>query len=286
MTKLNLPTRESAQGRGEGERTPHRPLQDFVSNYAPRITMDGRNLQSAVCEQCSGTGWELVEGKGVRPCRCRVSERKGQTLLAARIPKRYEACSFDNYHPQGAPTNPVFLSQAYAMRDAKHLVDEYPNIDVGVLFLGPCGVGKTHLATAIIRALVVKKGVTCLFYDFRDLLKEIQSSYNPVSQMTELGVLQPVYDAEVLVLDELGASKPTDWVRDTMTQIINTRYNDKKITIFTSNYVDEPENPNEETLLDRVGVRLRSRLHEMCKVILIKGEDYRLKIANNRGRKF
>src|SRR5262249_38354448 len=154
----------------------------------------------------------------------------------------------------------------------------------GLLFLGPCGVGKTHLAAAIIRELSLK-GVPCLFYDFRDLLKEIQDSYNPISQMTELKVLQPVYDAEVLVLDELGASKPTDWVRDTMTQIINTRYNDKRLTVITSNYPDEPQQPNEETLTDRVGVRLRSRLYEMCKVVMIKGNDYRLKLNQSRGRK-
>ena len=118
--------------------------------------------------------------------------------------------------------------------------------NVGLLFLGSCGVGKTHLATAIVRELAIK-GVPGLFYDFRDLLKEIQDSYNPVSQLTELKVLEPVYDAEVLVLDELGASKPTDWVRDTMTQIISTRYNDKKLTIFTSNYLDDPQDPNEES---------------------------------------
>src|SRR6185369_11397074 len=108
--------------------------------------------------------------------------------------------------------------------------------------------------------------------------KEIQDSYNPVSKISELKVLAPVYDAEVLVLDELGASKPTDWVRDTMTQIINTRYNDRKLTIITSNYMDEPLTPNEESLTDRVGVRLRSRLHEMCKIVMIKGDDYRLKL--------
>jgi len=181
---------------------------------------------------------------------------------------------------------PNFLSQAYALRDAKHLVDEYPNLDIGLLLIGPCGVGKTHLATAIIKALMLNKGVNCLFYDFRDLLKEIQDSYNPVSQSSELKVLEPVYEAEVLVLDELGASKPTDWVRDTMTQIINTRYNDRKVTIFTSNYLDEITTPGEETLTDRVGVRLRSRLHEMCKVVMLRGDDYRLKIRNNRGHKF
>lgn len=169
---------------------------------------------------------------------------------------------------------------------AKHIVDEYPNLEIGLLLLGPCGVGKTHLATATITSLIQRKNVACLFYDFRDLLKEIQDSYNPISHNSELRVLAPVYEAEVLVLDELGASKPTDWVRDTMTQIINKRYNDQKITIFTTNYLDEVTNPNEETLTDRVGVRLRSRLHEMCKVIQITGDDFRLKINNNRGRKF
>jgi DNA replication protein DnaC len=88
------------------------------------------------------------------------------------------------------------------------------------------------------------------------------------------------------VLDELGASKPTDWVRDTMTQIINTRYNDRKITIFTSNYMDEVAHPSEETLTDRVGVRLRSRLYEMCKTVIVKGDDYRQKLSQQRGRKF
>ncbi len=248
--------------------------------------MNLANLQLAPCPHCRDTGWEFVEGKGAKPCRCRTTDRRTQLLEAARIPKRYDGCSFDTYHPQGNPNSPNFRSQASAMIAAKHIVDEYPNLEIGLLLIGPCGVGKTHLATAIVSSLIQRKGVACLFYDFRDLLKEIQDSYNPISHNSELRVLAPVYEAEVLVLDELGASKPTDWVRDTMTQIINKRYNDKKITVFTTNYLDEVTNPNEETLTDRVGMRLRSRLHEMCKVVKITGDDYRLKINNNRGRKF
>jgi DNA replication protein DnaC len=90
-----------------------------------------------------------------------------------------------------------------------------------------------------------------------------------------LKVLAPVFEAEVLVLDELGASKPTDWVRDMMMQIINMRYNGKKLTIFTTNYLDEPSTKREETLEDRIGVRLRSRLFEMCRTVLVDGDDYR-----------
>ncbi len=112
--------------------------------------------------------------------------------------------------------------------------------------MGTVGVGKTHLAIAVLKDLIEKKGVTCLFYESGSLLKAIQDSYNPVSQTSEMRVLAPVYQAEVLVLDELGATVPTNWVRDTLYQIINTRYNNKKLTIFTTNYLDEARRSGEE----------------------------------------
>jgi DNA replication protein DnaC len=165
-------------------------------------------------------------------------------------------------------------SQLLALTLSHRLVREYPAVDRGLLLMGPCGVGKTHLAAAVLRGLI-EKGIPCLFYESGTLLKEIQSSYNPVSQTSESKVLEPVYDTEVLVLDELGASKPTNWVRDTMMQIINTRYNNRKLTIFTTNYLDNRRSECEETLEERISVRLRSRLYEMCKTIQVEGDDYR-----------
>lgn len=173
-----------------------------------------------------------------------------------------------------------------ALMAARKFVEEYPVVDVGLLLLGRCGVGKTHLAVAALKELI-NKGIPALFYDFRDLLKEIQDSYNPNTHNSELKILAPVFEAEVLVLDELGASKPTEWVQETMTHIINKRYNDKKVTIFTSNYLDIPLGSSyDETLTDRVGVRLRSRLHEMCRHLLIEGDDYRELIKQRRGGRF
>jgi DNA replication protein DnaC len=186
------------------------------------------------------------------------------------IPRRYEECSLGNYQPANNNS-----SQLQAFNYAYRLVREYPSVDRGLLFMGTCGVGKTHLSVAILHELIEKKGVSCLFYEFGSLLKEIQNSYNPISQTSESKVLTPIIEAEVLVLDELGASKPTDWVRDTMMHVINTRYNDRRLTIFTTNYLDKRSTERDETLEDRIGVRQRSRLFEMCKTVQIEGEDYR-----------
>jgi DNA replication protein DnaC len=227
--------------------------------------------EPSVCQFCFGSGMEVVTGKGARRCRCRTQQNQDKLLEAARIPRRYDACSLQNYYPaKGNGT------QLRAFNYAFRLVREYPAVDRGLVFMGTVGVGKTHLSVAILRGLI-EKGVPCVFYEFGSLLKEIQNSYNPVSQTSELKVLAPVFEAEVLVLDELGASKPTDWVRDTMMQIINTRYNDKKLTIFTTNYLDGRRTERDETLEDRIGVRLRSRLFEMCKTVQLEGDDYRKK---------
>lgn len=230
----------------------------------PRTT-----AEVAVCSLCYGTGMEIVPGKGARRCPCRTSDARKKLLEAARIPRRYSECSLASYSP--AKNN---ASQFQAFSCAYRLVEKYPAVDRGLLFMGPVGVGKTHLSVAILHGLI-EKGVPCLFYEFGALLKEIQGSFNPESKDSELKVLEPVFEAEVLVLDELGAMKSTDWVRDTMMQIINARYNDQKLTIFTTNYLDERRSERDETLEDRIGVRLRSRLYEMCGTVCVEGEDYR-----------
>lgn len=216
-----------------------------------------------VCEECFGTGTKLDPVKGALPCPCRRSDRSRKLIAAARIPRRYEKCSFTTFISDPG------TSQDHALFHAHKFANEYPAVDRGLLFMGPAGVGKTHLAVSIIRDLI-EKGFAGLFSEFGSLLKQIQDSYNPVSKSSELQVLAPVYQADVLVLDELGATVPTEWVRDTMYQIINKRYNDNKLTIFTTNYGDKS---NE--LEERITYRLRSRLYEMCTNVVMDGEDYR-----------
>lgn len=180
---------------------------------------------------------------------------------------------------------------------ARKFVDEYPT-DFGLLFVGPTGVGKTHLAVAVLRELVLRKGVGCLFYDFHELLKTIRDSYNPGTQSTELSVLQPVLDAEVLLLDELAASNPSGWVKETLQHIINSRYNYKKVTLITTTLPfgdtsvrHESRMPSGEIIpdveftLNQLGVTLRSRLYEMCKLVEMNSDDYR-KAIKQAGYKF
>ena len=242
---------------------------DAAPEEAPSVGRPAPSAEPATCQFCFGSGMEVVAGKGARRCRCRTQDTQARLLDAARIPRRYDQCSLQNYYPvKGNGT------QLRAFQYAWRLAREYPVVERGLVFMGPVGVGKTHLSVAILRSLM-EKGINCLFYEFGSLLKEIQNSYNPISQTSELKVLEPVFQAEVLVLDELGASKPTDWVRDTMMQIINTRYNDRKLTIFTTNYLDGRRSERDEILEERIGVRLRSRLYEMCKTVHLEGEDYR-----------
>ena len=245
------------------------------------------------CSICGGTGWKTIEhGKerqAVR-CDCRVQDRGSRLLAAAHIPARYQHCDLGNFQ-----YDPDDKGQK-SIRDARFLagrfVEEYPTDKTGLLFVGTVGVGKTHLAVGIIKDLIREKGIHCLFCDYRELLKSIQNSYNPTVQATEMEILRPVFDAEVLVLDELGAVRSTEWVFDTVNYILNSRYNDNKTTIITTNFPDQPEQDKpeidnlssrsaaeraarRETLGDRIGERMRSRLHEMCKKVEIEGPDYR-----------
>ena len=216
--------------------------------------------------------------------------RAERLLAAAHIPARYEHCDLGNF--QYDPDDKQQASISRARTFAGRFVEDYPVEKTGLLFVGTVGVGKTHLAIGIIKDLIHEKGIHCLFCDYRELLKSIQNSYNSSVQATEMEILRPIFDAEVLVLDELGAVRTTEWVFDTVNYILNSRYNNNKTTIITTNFPDKPEqdkleddNPRSysaadraarrETLGDRIGERMRSRLHEMCKKVEIEGPDYR-----------
>ncbi len=236
--------------------------------------------ESLSCASCGGSGWILatVEGrKQARSCGCRDGAIRTERLHSAAIPERYRDCKFENF----SDTN---LSLKKAKSTAREFVDMWPMVDAGLLLLGPSGRGKTHLACAVLSELVSKKGVSGVYLDFSDLLMRIQTSFRPDADLSKESILQPIAEAELLVLDELGASKPHPWVLDVLYNLLNTRYNRKKITIVTSNFEDEPDAQSGERdrLEDRIGSRIRSRLFEMCLMITMRGDDFRRTVVQGR----
>jgi DNA replication protein DnaC len=224
------------------------------------------------CPLCDDTGWKPVDEKGVRRvvrCEC-WRDQLGQNRLAnANIPKRYQHCSLDNLRAYND-------SLREAVAKARSFVEGFPGrVDRGLLLLGHAGVGKTHIAVGILHAVARKTGIQSLFYDTRNLLTIIRSSYDPVVRTSSTHILRPVMEVPFLVLDDLGAERPTDWVEETMNLIVNTRYNERRMTLFTSNFADVPDIEDPNSLLCRIGFRMRSRLQEMCSTIEIDAADFR-----------
>jgi len=206
-------------------------------------------------------------------CECWRDQRGQQRLGDANIPKRYQHCTLDNFL---AYNESLQKAVAYGRR----LAEAFPAATVGLFFEGQPGVGKTHLAVAVLKEVIGRTGARGLFYDTRDLLRVIRSTYDPSTRTTELDVLRPVMNADLLVLDDLGAEKTSEWVEETMNLIVNTRYSERRLTLFTSNYEDIPEEADPNTLLFRIGARMRSRLHEMCEFIVLDAADYRERPVN------
>jgi DNA replication protein DnaC len=190
-------------------------------------------------------------------------------LRDARIPPRYQRCTLDSFVTY---QNEELLR---AMASARRFCEGFPVVEKGLMFIGPPGIGKTHIAVAVLRDVVRRTGARGLYYDTRALLRDIRSTYNPITHTAEMDVIRPVMEAELLVLDDLGAERLTDWVEETMSLIVNTRYNERRPTIFTSNYEDVPDEGELNSLLVRVGFRLHSRLREMCEFLEYDGPDYR-----------
>ena len=227
----------------------------------------------ATCPRCNGSGWVPIEGEALRvePCSCQGDLRRRQRITAAAIPPRYYHCRLETLYPRN---NGALIA-------AKDRVQQFadgwlPGINNGrgLLLMGSCGSGKTHLAVASLLEIIDGgKPGRLLFSNFQDLIQEIQASFDSDESPSKSEILRPLLEVDLLVLDELGSQKPSMFVQDILYYVINSRYNGQRTTVFTTNYIDD--------LPERIGERLRSRLYEMAEEIRLAGvADYRRENKN------
>jgi DNA replication protein DnaC len=248
------------------------------------------------CQKCGGSGWIVVERdglSGVSPCDCGALDGDPPTEDSARIPAAFRNKSFDNF--QIRSENPVAQKELQRVFLEVHAyAREFPaTTPPGLLLIGGTGVGKTHLAIAALQALL-RKGFDAVFFDYQELLELILRSYDPASGAANREVFELAMEADVLLLDDLGARRTRDWVEDAVNNIISHRYNHGKPLIATSNLPDtvtgdvlverDPMNPtvtvHKASLQERIGKRAHSRLFEMCRIIKVRGVgDFRIERA-------
>lgn len=246
---------------------------------------------SADCPKCNGTGFEIHEGEnGVLTsarCACSLDELGSRLLRGARIPRRYDHCTLDSFEIHHD-------SHREALKAATEWVELWPATRQGLLLYGPPGTGKTHIVVALARELIRQKNARIVFFEQRDLLKKLQASFEADAPIRESEILGRVQEAEVLILDDLGAGRTTAWARDVMHDVIAHRYNQDLPLIMTTNLKIESDSAGARrestraqtsaalTLRDRLGDALLSRLHEMCRLVPLQGRDYRSEVAKHR----
>lgn len=231
-----------------------------------RIVVEGAFTMPTFCD-CQGAvaereanekEWKDKEAAD----KLRMARERAQRLLKeSNLGERFQARTFDTF--KVTPQN----KEAY--QDAKSFVADFRKPETkgrGIILAGSVGTGKTHLTAAIVNDLV-QIGIDCIFGNITTLLGRLKNSYNGDGD-NEAEIMGKYCNCALLVIDDLGKEKTTEWVQEKLYAIINHRYEHYKKTIITTN-------DNFKTLENKLGEAVVSRLIEMCDGYKLDGDDYR-----------
>lgn len=249
----------------------------------------------APCPACDGEEFVYIkDDRGYEFAkRCPVCGpllRRVGAFNDARIPSKYHHLEatlqeFQRYRGSGADKEPIGNLPKIHARIYKWTTGYEPG-DRGFLLHGKVGTGKTHLLAGVVRYLTLEMGRPARFIEFTHLLSDIREGFDRGEG--EANVLGPIIDVEILAIDELGKGRRNDWQLSVIDEIISKRYNRGLTTLFTTNYpigresagpdvssADFRRNATLESLEERVGDRIFSRLHEMAEFVKIDAPDFR-----------
>jgi DNA replication protein DnaC len=236
------------------------------------------------CARCDGEGFIFMrDERGYRyttACpECSPRERRIKAFNNARLPARYRDKTFENFE---GITNELMRVRVNLFKYAIRFVPS----DKGFLLYGSPGSGKTHLLSAFIHHITLEKGSNARFIEFTHLLSTLRQQFDVGRGDTS--VIQPLIEVDVLAIDELGKGVNNEWQLGVLDELISKRYNLGRTTLFTSNYLIRPEafsyndtsgdqlrKAARETLSERIGDRIFSRLFEMTDFIQVEAPDFR-----------
>lgn len=216
-----------------------------------------------------GCEWREVEEQ-IREAQERHRRDRIEHLFSvSRLGDRFAQCRFDTFEKRPGTEKALQVCRKYA--------DTFDQAEgIGVLLWGNPGTGKSHLAAAVCHALL-HKGYTVVFQSVPELLGRLRDSYRDGANESERGIMRALMDADLVVLDDLGAEKLTDWTLDTLFRIVDGRYRAKRAMIVTTNL-------DPQTLTAYVSEKIVDRFAECLVFVRVHGTSYRQQ--HSKGQEF